>query len=191
MRPMRRDGLHAMRLRTMGMATRTMTMRRRCRWRRTWLPLCRQCDHRASDTRNGAHGRFRLRPHALPGAGLGGIHIDGEHHLAVRDGDFGQHICVHQRHATRRRHLGEAIQNLLFRNAQMKSPGRRKSDRRDKPIRASVYDEFEKTRPGSSELSARRADLPMDRPGFDRHRRCDAGSRAFQIARSEPCSQAG
>ena len=42
-----------------------------------------QRDHGGGDAGNGAHGGFGLRAHALPGAGLGGIDIDGEEHLAV------------------------------------------------------------------------------------------------------------
>src|ERR1700724_1235265 len=44
-----------------------------------------QRDHGGGDAGNGAHGGFSLRAHAFPSAGLGGVDIDREKHLAVGD----------------------------------------------------------------------------------------------------------
>jgi hypothetical protein len=130
MRAMRRDRLYAAGLRTMRMPTGTMGMscvvvalrRRRCAAR---LALGGQRDHCTGDTRDRPHRGFRLRAHAFPGPRFSGVHIDREQHLAVGHDDLGQNIRMDQRHAARRCHLGQTIQNLLLRNAQCVSPDRR------------------------------------------------------------------
>ena len=83
----------------------------------TGLALGRQRDHRRGDAGNGAHGGFGLRAHAFPGAGLRGVDIDGEEHLAVGDRDRRQHVGIGQGDAARRGHLPKGIENLLLRHA--------------------------------------------------------------------------
>ena len=101
-----------------------MPMRRRSwrRRRRSGLALGGQRDHRRGDARDRPHGGFRLRAHVFPCAGFRGIDIDREEHLAVGDRDRRQHVGVGQGDAARRRHLREAIKNLLLRYAHYTSP---------------------------------------------------------------------
>ena len=93
------------------------------RRRRARLAFGGQRDHGGGDAGNRAHRRFGLGTNAFPGAGLGGIDIDREKHLAVVDRDRRQHIGVGQGDAARRHHLGQGIENLLLRHAQGVSPG--------------------------------------------------------------------
>jgi hypothetical protein len=102
------------------------------------------CD---GDAGNGAHGSFRLGANAFPGAGLGGIDIDREKHLAVGDRYRRQHIGIGQGDTARRRHLGQRIENLLLRYAHGASPiafssevdtGSREENASNKEYRASV-----------------------------------------------------
>ena len=94
------------------------------RWRRrgTGLAFGGQRDHGDGDAGNGAHRGFRLGANTFPGAGLGGIDIDREKHLAVVDRYRRQHIGIGQGDAARRRHLGQTIENLLLRHAHSASP---------------------------------------------------------------------
>src|SRR5439155_22797929 len=71
---------------------------------------------------NGAHGRFRLGPNALPRACLRGVDINREEYLAIVDGDRGQNVSFGQGDAARRHHLGQSIEKLLLRHAECVSP---------------------------------------------------------------------
>ena len=112
-RAMRRDGLHAVRMAMRG-------RRRRCR--RAGFAFGGQRDHGGGDAGNGAYRGLGRGPDAFPGAGLRGIDIDREEHLAVADGDRRQHIGVGQGDAAWRLHLGQHIENLLLRYAHGASP---------------------------------------------------------------------
>src|SRR6202035_286150 len=92
-------------------------------WRRgACLALRGQRDHGDGDAGNGAHRGLGLRPHALPGAGLGSVDIDREEHLAVADRDRRQNIGIGQGDSARRRHPGQRVENLLLRYAHGASP---------------------------------------------------------------------
>ncbi len=80
--------------------------------------LGRQRHHHRGDAGNGAHRLLRPRPDVFPDPRLGRLDVDREEHLAVVRGDLRQHLGDAERHPARGRDFAEAVENLLFGDAQ-------------------------------------------------------------------------